>query len=328
MERGVYMKHRILIMTCCLFVGVVSLAAVAYAATKPVVFVEPDAGSAPVLAFIQSAKKSLDVVDFHLDSFPIEQALVSAHAHGVRVRVLLNLATATQPAPDNQPTYNYLSAHGVDIEWGSPNVAYTHEKSMVEDGKQALILTGNLVPWDLAHSRDIGFIDKDAADVSAIESGFVIDWNREASTPSAGSHLVWSPGANTSLIALINDAKHSLQIYNEELSDWQIIDALSAAAKRGVSVQLIMTYQASWKSAFEALKSAGAGIRTFDSAAPIYIHAKVIVADNSQVFLGSQNFSYTSLKKNRELGVIVTTKSVRQAVQKVFAADWSKATAF
>jgi phosphatidylserine/phosphatidylglycerophosphate/cardiolipin synthase-like enzyme len=35
------------------------------------------------------------------------------------------------------------------------------------------------------------------------------------------------------------------------------------------------------------------------------VHAKLIVADASRAFVGSQNFSATSLDQNRELGIII-----------------------
>jgi hypothetical protein len=59
----------------------------------------------------------------------------------------------------------------------------------------------------------------------------------------------------------------------------------------------------------------------------IYIHAKVICADCSTragtVFIGSENFSTSSLSYNRELGVITTSLPAIQAVRSAVSSDFA-----
>ena len=60
------------------------------------------------------------------------------------------------------------------------------------------------------------------------------------------------------------------------------------------------------------------------------VHAKTIVADGAQAYLGSENLSATSLDKNREVGLILTWTEADavQLVADTFEADWLAATAF
>ena len=74
-----------------------------------------------------------------------------------------------------------------------------------------------------------------------------------------------------------------------------------------------MTYDSSWKGAFARLSAAGVHVRTYSASAPLYIHAKMILT-SSRVFLGSQNFSYTSLERNRELGLITSNPTIRASL--------------
>ena len=53
----------------------------------------------------------------------------------------------------------------------------------------------------------------------------------------------------------------------------------------------------------------------------LYIHAKVIVVDGATAFVGSQNFSTSSLDDNRELGVITTDPVVVTSVSTTLAQD-------
>ena len=72
-------------------------------------------------------------------------------------------------------------------------------------------------------------------------------------------------------------------------------------ARRGVDVEIVMTDQSNWHGNFAKLKMTCVHIRTFAASTPLYIRAKMIVVDNTSVFLGSENFSTTSLGRNHEL---------------------------
>jgi len=145
---------------------------------------------------------------------------------------------------------------------------------------------------------------------------------------SDADDLVWSPGSESETVALIDSATSTLDIYNEEMADEKIIDALIAAAQRGVSVRVVMTYADEWKPAFRRLSAAGAQIRTYAPKANLYIHAKMILADGRVAFVGSQNFSGTSQNDNRELGILLTDPAVIRSLSATFGFDWGNAAPF
>ena len=206
-------------------------------------------------------------------------------------------------------------------------VSITHQKSFVIDGKKAVIMTGNLTSRYYPTSRDFALVDTKKTDVDAIEATFTLDWADSKGTAPAGADLVWSPGSQAPLVALIGSARHSLLVENEEMKAPQIVSALEDAAKRGVSVQVVMTDSPSWKSSFDALKAASVSVRTYkNSSKTLYIHAKLIEADNRRVFLGSENFSVGSLQYNRELGLITTSTTILRAIKTTFASDYASAT--
>ena len=86
-----------------------------------------------------------------------------------------------------------------------------------------------------------------------------------------------------------------------------IEQALGAAAARGVRVSVAMTRDSSYLSALTSLAQHGVHVSLLTSS-QVYIHAKVICADCSTtsgtLFVGSENFSTSSLNYNRELGII------------------------
>ena len=75
-----------------------------------------------------------------------------------------------------------------------------------------------------------------------------------------------------------------------------------------------MTEQPGWDAPFKTLVAAHVSVRVYASSAALYIHAKAIVADagttRQRAFVGSENFSVTSLNSNRELGLLTADASV------------------
>jgi phosphatidylserine/phosphatidylglycerophosphate/cardiolipin synthase-like enzyme len=293
-------------------------------------FVEPTAGITPVVSLINNAKHSADLVMYELTDSQVEQSLVAAESRGVNVRVLLNGGYYGKPdkTNPNQAALAYLQAHGVPVRWTPAYFALTHQKTLAVDGKTGVIMTFNLTPQYYASSRDFGVIDTDKNDVSAIETVFNDDWQHEKITAPSGDDLVWSPGSEAATLSLITSAKTSLKIYNEEMADRQVVNALGAAALRGVDVQIIMTDQSSWHKNFAKLKNDGVHIRIFSAKAPLYVHAKMIVADDRRAFVGSENFSPTSLTRNRELGIVTAGKAVITRLDTTFSSDWQAGTPY
>ncbi|MEI6864052.1 MAG: phosphatidylserine/phosphatidylglycerophosphate/cardiolipin synthase family protein [Candidatus Adlerbacteria bacterium] len=291
--------------------------------------IEPAAGVAPVLALIQNAHKSVDLVMYQLDDQSVVDALAGAVARGVSVRVLLNGGYYTKKEKGNDAAYAALQKMHVPVKWTPTYFALTHQKTIIVDGTEAFIMTFNLVQKYYATGRDFGVHDTDPADVRRVAEAFSSDWEGNSATAGEGDDLVWSPGSEDELLYLINSAASSLKIYNEEMADADITAALVAAASRGVHVQVVMTYATNWKKAFIELQAAGVGVRTFPSTkGKLYIHAKMVMVDDKTAFVGSENFSDSSMNKNRELGLVLSAPAVVASLRTTFAGDWAAARPF
>ena len=58
-----------------------------------------------------------------------------------------------------------------------------------------------------------------------------------------------------------------------------------------------------------------------------YIHAKAMVVDGAQAYVGSENFTTGSLQYNRELGLITTNAPSAATIGKTIAKDFAAGTA-
>jgi cardiolipin synthase len=300
----------------------------ANAAASDRLIVEPESSIQPLLSMIQNASSSVDLVMYELNDPEVEQALSDAQSRGVAVRVLLNQGYYGKSSRKNAAAYRYFQAMHVPVHWTSSSFALTHEKSLLVDKKQALIMTFNLEPKYYKTSRDFAVINHDPADIAAMDATFNADWEGKAIIDSSGDDLIWSPNSKDALLAILKNSNKSLAVYNEEMADSDIIQGLVEAAGRGVSVELIMAYSSKWKDAFTELSAAGVKIRVYKRKKPLYIHAKVIVVDSNYVFIGSQNFSTNSLLKNRELGLFIMNPPIATSLLKIFRNDWDGATQY
>jgi cardiolipin synthase len=287
--------------------------------------VEPGAGIGAIYKLITGAKSSLDLTMYELRDTTAEDDLASDAKRGVDVRVILD---SHLEKSRNTATYDFLSAHRVHVTWAPSGTTY-HQKTLTVDGKTSVIMTLNMVSEDYPSTRDFAIFDTNHADIAAIVATFNADFAHRAITPPDGADLVWSPtNSQASILAVINAAKHTLSVENEEMGDSTITSALVAAAGRGVDVKVAMTAESEWDSAFDELVKAGVHVHLFpDSDNALYIHAKAVVADagrsDQQVFVGSENFSTASLHYNRELGIRTTNRAVISAVSATIAADYA-----
>jgi phosphatidylserine/phosphatidylglycerophosphate/cardiolipin synthase-like enzyme len=294
--------------------------------TAGALIIEPNAGFSPVYNLIGHARSSIDMTMYELSDSTAESDLGAAAKRGVDVRVVLD----QKEKSSNDSAYDYLRSHGVKVVWSSPQYEYTHQKTLVVDGSEAVIMTANLTSQYYATSRDFLVTDTSRPDVDAISAVFDADFAHHSITPSDGQDLVWSPtDSQDKLLALINGAQHSLRIYSEEMGDATIEKALIAAAKRGVDVQVCSeNSDGEYDSDFSELAAGGVHISYYSSSTGFYIHGKVIEADygtsGAKVFIGSENFSSASLNDNRELGLIISNRSVMSAIASDFSTDFAR----
>jgi phosphatidylserine/phosphatidylglycerophosphate/cardiolipin synthase-like enzyme len=289
---------------------------------------EPENGITPVLSLIANAHTSVDMVIYELEDPQIESALAADERRGVAVHVLLSTGYKGATSAANKEAYDFLETNGVSVRWTSAHFSLTHEKSLLIDGDRAFIMTFNLVAKYYSTGRDFGIFDKNVRDVAAMARTFKADWEGKDISAPNGNDLVWSPGSEEAMVNLIDNAKKDLSIYNEEMADPAVMEALINAGERGVTVDVVMTYSSEWKKAFQELTTAGVHVRTYAEDAPLYIHAKMMIADGTYAFVGSENFSETSLNENRELGIMITDRKMISSLQNIFDGDMNGAAVF
>ena len=135
-------------------------------------------------------------------------------------------------------------------------------------------------------------------------------------------------------LQMINQAKHSIDLgafYLDQQSGRAfepILKALKAAANRGVRIRILIdaSMRSQSASAVDLLKNQdGITIRylpmgKIDGG---ILHAKYLVVDQINTFVGSQNFDWKSISHVHEIGLRVENRALAKTILRVFNMDWA-----
>jgi phosphatidylserine/phosphatidylglycerophosphate/cardiolipin synthase-like enzyme len=146
------------------------------------------------------------------------------------------------------------------------------------------------------------------------------------------------PDAAAVWVEMIDGAKRSVDLEHFYLSHWPgeptgpVLDAIGRAARRGVRVRLMLDagMHATYPEPADSLgRLPGVSLRLLEmkqvSGSGI-LHAKIMIVDGEQVFVGSQNLDWRALKHIHELGVRARDARIADLYERVFTSDWRVAT--
>ncbi|MEO8279294.1 MAG: cardiolipin synthase [Ideonella sp.] len=128
------------------------------------------------------------------------------------------------------------------------------------------------------------------------------------------------------LISVINNAAVSVRITNAYfVPDPQLLEALEAAARRGVDVQLILPSQTDSWLVFNAGRRnydrlLQAGVKIYERRGVI-LHSKTALVDDVWATVGSTNLDWRSFLHNYEVNAVVLGVDFGQQVKAMFAKD-------
>ena len=287
-------------------------------AITPEVFIGPSEVTDEVLAVIDSADESLIVMMYLLSQDVFVDALVAAAGRGVDIRVMLD--------PDqtsNASAISALTAGGVQVKNAAPSWENYHAKVLVADGDLGIVMSGNLNYFTTNSERNYGVILRDADDLADIVTIFDMDWSGTTTGYPTCTRLLISPtNARPRLAALINSAQTTLDLAVMYLSDTDLLLEVKRRHAAGVAVRVLLA-DPGWIDGNTAtaaeLRASGIPVKFLDTNG---LHAKLVIADGV-AFIGSQNFSWTSLERNREVGVLVNDDAPMARITSQFATDWA-----
>lgn len=289
----------------------------------PEAFVGPEGLAARLVAFFDGATSSLRIAAYELDDPRLVSSIMAAHGRGVSVRVLVDEDREANIGP-----VSTLRGAGIDVRFAPATFEHYHPKLIIADEDRAVVMSANLNTYSMETERNHGVMLTDAFDVADLIEVFDHDYEARPGDAAAATctRLVLSPhNARSRILRLIASAETQLRIQQLSLSDAEVRRAIGLRSMAGVETRVILADPAwitSNNEARAALVAMGVEVRILSAPEN---HAKLIVADDAAAFVGSENLSWTSLERNREVGVVVTADSAVAPLGGAFEADWASA---
>ena len=233
-----------------------------------------------------------------------------------------------------------------------------HRKILIVDGKVAIIgginisnvysgkisgmkkVQGEPLPW-----RDTD-IQIEGPAVAEFQKLFLDTWSKQKGPKLSernyyprmkedGNALVRvvgsTPGSDNRItfivyVAAITFAEHSIHLTNAYfIPDDQILDAFTAAARRGVDVKIILPMTSDSSLALNAARHnysalLKAGVKIYERHKAL-LHAKTAVIDGVWSTVGSTNLDYWSLLSDDEVNAVVLSREFAIEMERMFAGD-------
>ncbi len=288
-------------------------------------YIEPNAGVAPIIQIIQSARREVDVGVYYLSDRKVLDALATARRGGVDVRVIIEGKPYGMKPWQVRSEERKIQATGASLHLApyrftghAGDYAFYHAK-YVCTGHECEIGTANF-DWSAFHrNREYLYTTRNPAVVRAVHAVFAADWNNRKAPAFAHQVLVLSPGTSAAQLLEAINQPGPVDVESEELGPFRpVLDAL-AAKGQGLRLILPASINSEDRRDVAFLQAHGCQVRLLPKK-PLYMHAKMIVGDRL-AFVGSENFTETSLEQNREMGLILGGGDIAR-LQYRFERDW------
>ena len=270
-------------------------------------------------AVIDAAETSVDVAVYDLNLARVADALVRAHQRGVRVRVVTDEAYEDELGPQR------LRKAKVPLVMDERD-PYMHDKFVVIDGRQ--VWTGS---WNLTdngtyrNNNNVVVVESKALAknyTTEFEEMFVdhkfgstspdVIPNPEINLDGAQLETIFESEGNARarIVALIEDAKSSVNFMAFVFTDDDIARAIVAQHRAGINVRGVVEDRntTSTGSNYRSMRRAGVAVLTDGN--PYIMHHKVIIIDKAIVITGSYNFTNSAANYNDENVLIIHSPEV------------------
>ncbi|HEY3161262.1 MAG TPA: phospholipase D-like domain-containing protein [Vicinamibacterales bacterium] len=274
---------------------------------------QPDEGIRPLLAAVKRARRRLAIVIFRFDLDELEDALAAAVKRGVEVVVLI-AHTNKGGEQSLRKLEQRMLKKGVTVSRTDDTMVRYHGKLLIVDRCQAYVLGFNYTGQDVK-SRSFGVITRSTRVVKELLRLFESDACRTEYTPRVRDLVVSPENARSRLYAFLRKARTSLDIYDPNVADDEMLALLQRKAQRGVQIRIIGSIEKKWEKERVAAVQPLRGLR---------LHVRAIVRDGRRAFVGSQSLRKLELDERREVGIIIRDRKVVRKVEKVFNADWKR----
>jgi phosphatidylserine/phosphatidylglycerophosphate/cardiolipin synthase-like enzyme len=318
--------------------------------------------------WIQEADQRIDIAMYNMDTTdgsPVIRELKSTKTQNrlkkgdLRIRLLFEGYAAPS---ENEIKMRALEALGIDVRFLGRSVKIHHKFAVIDTGLSRERVISGSANWSLSSYRNyhenILFMENEPEITDQFQTEFERLWSNSETFGTEMNHSsvklgkrsqegldVYfnapqrlrldskSPSLTSQIVAAINGARDSLDIATTRVRIPEILEALSAAAQRGVAIRIVIN-QDDYRDLFKRQewfknKNIQLRIKTFNLLPSEYLthqmHNKFMLVDGRQILTGSFNWSKSSEMNHIENLISLQGRSSQQVFldyKKEFESIW------
>lgn len=253
---------------------------------------------------LEKAKERIWIETYTWTEKTTLSTVIAAKEKGIDVRVILE-GNVYQTPRINDSTVQQLKERDIPVVYASDGFSFTHMKLWIIDYTWC-ISTWNWSYTSFTKNREFIFCSTDISILEALEEIFLSDFKHLPPVfldSWLDSRIGLAPlNLRKFITENLETAKSEVLIYNQTVSDSDIIQRLSAIQKQGLRVEICQSRTS--YSEWEYL-----GLPVYTSNSP-YLHAKVFLIDGKDVILGSANMTQNALDNNREIMIKIENNAI------------------
>lgn len=283
---------------------------------------------------------------------PFLDALGDAAGRGVKVRVLLERRATDQPAPEQLAAFNFLAQEGVETRWDDPEITL-HAKFLVVDRHTLVVGSTHWTYSALINSVQVDLAISSPELATLAAEFFDLLWVGNLGPQPVLADPPWpehgvlpllelpEAGLHTGVIpVLIAQARKEIDLLLYRFAYYPqypnspsntLVKALIEAVRRGVRVRVLLEGGEDFPDLAEANRLVSTylvlnGVQVRFDAPGMTMHAKCLIVDGCDVLVTSANWSYYSLAKNVEAGVVLLdAQALAAPLTSAFESLWDSA---
>lgn len=196
-----------------------------------------------------------------------------------------------------------------------------HAKTFLLDDA-FIIQTANLGYAAFFNNREFFFISHDPIIKENLEKLFAKDRAGQKVEPEdIHPNVLFCPiDCRHKTETILSGAKRSIRMYQQYIVDPAILSLLTGKQEGNIDIKLIVGDNNQKETILKTSRLVG---MTHVWKKP-YVHAKMILVDETYLIVSSINMSANSIDQNREIGIVIIDSALIKAFKQQFERDWAK----
>jgi cardiolipin synthase A/B len=287
------------------------------------------AAFAAIVEALSQARRSIDLELYEFQRPDLALMLLDARDRGVTVTAIKDPSERS-----SRTIWAQLEQGGVKVvAFPLERLTIDHVKLLIVDRTRAIV---GGINWGTHSSTNHDFdVLATGPVVDNLERVFTQDLalagERAIIPPPAADRAVQvlttrpGDGIRAAALAAIGAAQQSIDIEMFVLSDRLVLEALVAAARRGVHLRVLLDpTQPQNAAVFAQLQPVGAMVRFYRQAGDELLHAKLGIFDGAVVLFGSCNWSRSGFTSNHELDLLLSEPTLARTFLSRLEQDWAE----